>query len=80
MFLFSKRIWREFPSSCKLLEKDLNFFILYFDDLSFENFEVEYKLLKAVMEGGLEGRADNILLYATSNRRHLVKENLSDKK
>ena len=67
------------PFLLQTLRERPYFFILYFDDLSFENFEVEYKLLKAVMEGGLEGRADNILLYATSNRRHLVKENLSDK-
>ena len=67
------------PFLLQALRERPYFFILYFDDLSFENFEVEYKLLKAVMEGGLEGRADNILLYATSNRRHLVKENLSDK-
>ena len=49
------------------------------DDLSFEEFEIEYKYLKAVIEGGLEKRPDNILIYATSNRRHLIKENYSDK-
>ena len=44
---------------------------MYMDDLSFEEFEVEYKYLKAVIEGGLEKRPDNLLLiYATSNRRH----------
>ena len=50
-------------------------FIIYMDDLSFEEFEVEYKFLKAVIEGGVETRPDNILIYATSNRRHLIKEN-----
>ena len=45
-------------------------FILYMDDLSFEEFEIEYKYLKAVIEGGLEKKPDNILIYATSNRRH----------
>ena len=54
-------------------------FILYMDDLSFEEFETEYKYLKAVIEGGLEKKPDNILIYATSNRRHLIRENYSDK-
>ena len=54
-------------------------FILYMDDLSFEEFEIEYKYLKAVIEGGLEKKPDNILIYATSNRRHLVKEKSTDK-
>lgn len=54
-------------------------FILYMDDLSFEDFETEYKFLKAVIEGGVETRADNLLIYATSNRRHLIKETWSDR-
>jgi len=54
-------------------------FIIYLDDLSFEDFETEYKYLKAVIEGGLEKKPDNILIYATSNRRHLVKETVSDR-
>ncbi len=54
-------------------------FILYLDDLSFEEFEVEYKYLKAVIEGGLDGRPSNVLIYATSNRRHLVKESFDDR-
>ena len=54
-------------------------FIIYMDDLSFEEFEVEYKFLKAVIEGGVETKPDNILIYATSNRRHLIKENWSDR-
>ena len=54
-------------------------FIIYMDDLSFEEFEIEYKYLKAVIEGGLEKKPDNILIYATSNRRHLIRENYSDK-
>lgn len=54
-------------------------FIIYMDDLSFEEFEVEYKFLKAVIEGGVETRPDNILIYATSNRRHLIKESWSDR-
>ncbi len=54
-------------------------FIIYMDDLSFEEFEIEYKYLKAVIEGGLEKKPDNVLIYATSNRRHLVREQFSDK-
>ena len=54
-------------------------FIIYMDDLSFEDFETEYKYLKAVIEGGLEKKPDNVLIYATSNRRHLVRERFSDK-
>lgn len=54
-------------------------FIIFMDDLSFEQFEVEYKFLKAFIEGGLEKRPDNVLIYATSNRRHLMKETWSDR-
>ncbi len=54
-------------------------FILYMDDLSFEDFETEYKYLKAVIEGGLEKKPPNVLIYATSNRRHLIKESFSDR-
>lgn len=54
-------------------------FILYMDDLSFEDFEIEYKYLKAVIEGGLEKKPNNILIYATSNRRHIVRENYNDR-
>jgi len=54
-------------------------FILYMDDLSFEEDETEYKYLKAVIEGDLEQRPENVILYATSNRRHLVRENYRDK-
>ena len=54
-------------------------FIIYMDDLSFEEFEIEYKFLKAVIEGGVETKPDNILIYATSNRRHLIKETWIDR-
>ena len=54
-------------------------FIIYMDDLSFEEFEIEYKYLKAVIEGGLERKPDNVLIYATSNRRHLIRETFRDK-
>ncbi len=54
-------------------------FIIYMDDLSFEDFETDYKYLKAVIEGGLEKKPKNVLIYATSNRRHLIREKTSDK-
>lgn len=54
-------------------------FIIYMDDLSFEEFEIEYKFLKAVIEGWVETKPENILIYATSNRRHLIKETWNDR-
>ena len=54
-------------------------FIIYMDDLSFEDFETDYKYLKAVIEGGLEKKPENVLIYATSNRRHLVRETTADR-
>ncbi len=54
-------------------------FILFLDDLSFEENETEYKHLKAVMEGGAEAAPENVLIYATSNRRHLIKETWNDR-
>lgn len=54
-------------------------FIIYMDDLSFEDQETEYKYLKAIIEGGVETKPDNVLIYATSNRRHLVRETWNDK-
>ena len=49
------------------------------DDLSFSKFEIEYKCLKAIIEGGVETKPENILIYATSNRRHLIKETWNDR-
>lgn len=54
-------------------------FILFIDDLAFDSAESEYTALKAVLEGGIEHRPDNILLYATTNRRHIVKEKFSER-
>lgn len=54
-------------------------FIIYMDDLSFEEFETDYKYLKAIIEGGMEPRPENVLIYATSNRRHLIRETWSDR-
>ncbi|HHX55575.1 MAG TPA: DUF815 domain-containing protein, partial [Clostridiales bacterium] len=53
-------------------------FIIFMDDLSFEEFEIEYKYLKAIIEGGLEQKPENVLIYATSNRRHLIRESWND--
>lgn len=53
-------------------------FILFIDDLSFEEFEIEYKYMKAMIEGRVEAKPDNVLIYATSNRRHLIKESFTD--
>lgn len=54
-------------------------FAIYMDDLSFEDFEVEYKYLKAAIEGGLCERPSNMLIIATSNRRHLIKETFNER-
>ncbi len=54
-------------------------FIIFIDDLSFQHQDQSYTALKAVLEGGLAARPDNALIYATSNRRHIVKERLSDR-
>ena len=62
------------------LVKNRNYrFIIFIDDLSFEENEVEYKFLKAVIEGGVETKPDNVLLYATSNRRNLIRETWKDR-
>jgi uncharacterized protein len=53
-------------------------FILFCDDLSFDEAEISYRELKAVLEGGLEARPENVLIYATSNRRHLMPESMAD--
>lgn len=69
----------DLPRIINELQNRNYYFIIFMDDLSFEDFEVEYKYLKAVIEGGLEKKPENILIYATSNRRHLVKETWNDR-
>ena len=54
-------------------------FIIFLDDLSFEESEAEYKYLKSSIEGGVESRPENVLIYATSNRRHLIRETWRDR-
>ena len=53
-------------------------YIIYMDDLSFEENEIEYKYLKSIIEGGIEPKPENVAIYATSNRRHLIKETMAD--
>jgi len=70
---------RELPNILDYLNQRGLYFIIFMDDLSFEEFETEYKYLKAVMEGGIELKPDNVLFYATSNRRHIVREKWQDR-
>ena len=62
----------------KVLGQDGRKFILYLDDLSFESNDDSYKALKACLEGSLQPQPDNVLIYATSNRRHLMPESMKD--
>ncbi len=70
---------KELPAILEYLNQRGLYFIIFMDDLSFEEFETDYKYLKAVMEGGIESKPDNVLFYATSNRRHLVREKWQDR-
>jgi len=74
-----KHQFHELPKIINELQNRNYKFIIFMDDLSFEDYETEYKYLKAVIEGGLEKKPDNILIYATSNRRHLIKETWSER-
>lgn len=60
------------PRCLNQLREDSSYFIVFCDDLSFDRDDTSYKSLKAVLEGGIEGRPDNVIFYATSNRRHLM--------
>lgn len=70
---------KDYPKVIRLLEKRPQKFIVFIDDLSFEESEAEYKILKTLLEGGLEGKPQNVLIYATTNRRHLVRESFSER-
>lgn len=74
-----KHCLTEIPRLLQSLRKIGKKFILFLDDLSFEETELEYKYLKSTLEGGVELKPDNVLIYATSNRRHLVRETWSDR-
>ena len=69
----------DFPSIVPRLRGRPQRFILFVDDLSFEDGETQYKDMKAMLEGGLEARPENVVVYATSNRRHLIRERFTDR-
>ena len=75
----SKEHLEDYVHIVTLLRDRRERFILFVDDLSFEEHETQYKALKAVLEGGLEARPENVVLYATGNRRRLVRERFSDR-
>jgi predicted AAA+ superfamily ATPase len=66
------------PALLALMRASRHRFLVFCDDLSFDAGETSYKSLKAVLEGGIEGRPDNVLFYATSNRRHLMPRDMID--
>ena len=74
-----KHEFKYLPEIISIIKSRNYRFIIYMDDLSFESAETEYKYLKAVIEGDLEVRPENVLIYATSNRRHLIRETFSDR-
>lgn len=74
-----KRYLRDYQEILKIIAPQPQKFIIFLDDLSFEEDEIEYKELKGLLEGSLQAKPDNVLVYATSNRRHLVKEYFSDR-
>jgi predicted AAA+ superfamily ATPase len=66
------------PELMALLRADPHRFVVFCDDLSFDADDTSYKSLKAVLEGGIEGRPDNVIFYATSNRRHLLPRDMME--
>lgn len=79
MLEISREDLSDLPEVMKILRTRREYFVVFIDDLSFEEGETQYKTLKAVLEGGLESRPANVLIYATSNRRHLIREYFSDR-
>jgi len=75
----SKHALADFPQLMARLRDRNHWYIIFIDDLSFEENETQYKDFKALLEGGLEARPQNVLVYATSNRRHLVRETFADR-
>ena len=71
---------KDFHALCEILSESPFRFIVFLDDISFAKEDDSFAMLKAVIEGGVVKRPDNVLLYATSNRRHLIGENFSDRK
>lgn len=74
-----KNCIRDIPKLSKELEQSPHKYIIFLDDLTFEPNETEYRALKVAMEGQLQANPDNVLIYATSNRRHLIRENWADR-
>jgi uncharacterized protein len=70
---------KDFPRIIQCIKNRGYKFIIFMDDLSFEDFEVDYKYMKSMLEGGVEEKPSNVLIYATSNRRHLIKETWADR-
>jgi uncharacterized protein len=66
------------PALMGLVRPDTHRFIVFCDDLSFDHDDTSYKSLKAVLEGGIEGRPENVIFYATSNRRHLLPRDMME--
>jgi uncharacterized protein len=66
------------PELMTLLRAATQRFVVFCDDLSFDADDTSYKSLKAVLEGGIEGRPDNVIFYATSNRRHLMPRDMME--
>ncbi len=75
----SQQQLKNFPDLLQKLRDRGQRFIIFIDDLSFEEFETEYKYLKAIIEGSIEAKPDNVLIYATSNRRNLIKESWKER-
>ncbi len=69
----------EIPQLMETLRHRPHKYILFLDDLTFETHETEYRALKIAMEGQLQAQNENVLIYATSNRRHLIRENWADR-
>ena len=79
MLEISREDLSDLPDVMNNLRARPEYFVVFIDDLSFEEGETQYKTLKAVLEGSLEARPRNVIVYATSNRRHLIKESFSDR-
>ncbi len=79
MIEMPKSCIKDIPALSKALSSSPNKYIIFLDDLTFEKHETEYRALKVAMEGQLQANAENVLIYATSNRRHLIRENWSDR-
>jgi len=74
-----KRYLSDFYHVLRIIKDRPQKFVVFIDDLAFEDSEEDYTALKAVLEGGLENKPDNLVIYATSNRKHLIKEKFSDR-